>query len=322
MKKSFFLFSIVALAIAGGLHGCQQSANGTNNASKEPSGLNTKAVAPYTTDAAWNKYWFDGKAELTSYTLMQNRYGEIHEGTVVNIFVTEDFSKEKQVKLDNSSAAGTDKLPILKFNQSFKFVTGVYPYSLMLSSFQPLDINNYPHAVKITSSVQEWCGMASFQMNLVKGRFNIESRSYFESEGDKDFDLEMVVQEDELWNQIRINPNTLPKGAIKILPGSLYLRLSHKPLEAVNATADLRDENGIMVYIIDMPSLNRKLSFRFEKSFPYKIWGWEDAYPGFDGKILTTTAIRKTDMMLDYWRTHNNEHRILREQLGLPKDTQ
>ncbi|MDP7238046.1 MAG: hypothetical protein QGI34_15090, partial [Candidatus Latescibacteria bacterium] len=42
--------------------------------------------------ASFGDYWYQGKAEITSYTLKQARYGEIHDGHVVLIFVTEDFS--------------------------------------------------------------------------------------------------------------------------------------------------------------------------------------------------------------------------------------
>lgn len=303
-------------------HSCQKSANGGNGTESSVSVKEQKMVASYKTSETWNSYWYQGKAEITSYKLLQSRYGEIHEGSAVNIFVTEDFSKKKQVKLDDVSKAGDDRLPILKLNQSVKFNTGIYPYSIMMSAFSPVDINNYPHAVKITGSVQEWCGMASYQMNYKNNKFEIEHRSYFEQEGDKDLSIETVVQEDELWNLIRIAPDKLPKGEITILPGSEYLRLSHKPLEPVNATLDLRDENGIMALVADMPSLNRKLIIRFEKSFPYKIISWEDAYPGFDGVVLTTTAIKNKELMIDYWRTHNNSDRVLREFLGLPKDAQ
>ncbi len=38
----------------------------------------------------FNDYWYDGKAEITSYKLEQARYGELHEGYVVLVFVTED----------------------------------------------------------------------------------------------------------------------------------------------------------------------------------------------------------------------------------------
>ncbi len=43
-------------------------------------------------------YWYQGKAELTRYQLEQARYGEIHSGDAVLIFVTENFLLDKQVK--------------------------------------------------------------------------------------------------------------------------------------------------------------------------------------------------------------------------------
>lgn len=316
--KNRFIPIILLFAASVVMYSCQQSANGTSPVASEKK----VAVEPYSAGADWNNYWYQGMAELTSYKLMQSRYGEIHEGSVVNIFVTEDFSKEKQVKLDNPSAAGDDKLPILKLNQSIKFNTGIYPYSIMMSAYTPIDINNNPHAVKISFSMQEWCGMATYQMNNRKNKFELEQRSYFESEGDKNISIDKVVMEDELWGLIRINPDKLPKGSMMLLPGSEYLRLAHKPLEPVKATLDVRDENGIAAYVIDMPTLNRKLVIKFEKTFPYKIVGWEDTFPGFDGVALTTTAIKDKEILLDYWRTHNNVDRVLREQLGLPKDTQ
>jgi len=150
----------------------------------------------------------------------------------------------------------------------------------------------------------------------------VESRSYFETEGDRQFTFDKVVQEDGLWNMVRIAPKHLPVGDIRILPGAMYLRLSHKPIEPVSATATLSAEKDVQIYTVEMPELRRKLVIRFESAFPYRILGWEDSYPGFDGRVLTTTATRNKEMMIDYWRTHNNADRVLREQLGLPQDTQ
>lgn len=130
------------------------------------------------------------------------------------------------------------------------------------------------------------------------------------------------MQEDAVWNIIRIDPSRLPKGEQMLLPGSTYLRLSHKPVEPVKASCDLRYENGVQVYIIDMSSLDRQLKISFESKFPYRILSWTDSYPGFDGKKLTTTAVRNKELIIDYWRTHGNADRALRDQLGLPRDTQ
>lgn len=81
----------------------------------------------------FNAYWYAGKAEISSYNVTQERYGEIRQAEQVNIFVTEDFSASKQVKLDNP--AGGDPVPVLKLNSIRRFHTGIYDYSIMQSSF-------------------------------------------------------------------------------------------------------------------------------------------------------------------------------------------
>ena len=106
----------------------------------------------------FNDYWFSGKAELSSYELKQSRYGEIHDGEVVLVFVTEPFSLSKQVKLDYPKESGLDKVSVMKLNQSRKFNTGIYDYSILSSVFTPIEIEEYPHALKTTTSMQEWCG--------------------------------------------------------------------------------------------------------------------------------------------------------------------
>ncbi len=280
---------------------------------------NTKA---YHLTEEWKKYWYDGQAEITTYLLKQSRYGEIHEGNLTNIFVTEDFSKLKQVKSDHPSDEGSGKISVLKLNQAVKFVTGIYPYSLMLSCFSPVDINNYPHAIKVTATAQEWCGQAFFQLNNRNNRMLIEQRSYFEKEGDQDISLEPVILEDECWNIIRIDPEKLPTGEQMMLPGALYLRLSHKEISPVRVQLSLVPNDSNYVYIAAFQSLGRTLNIIFEKKFPYRVLGWNDQFPGTDGKVLTTTATLNKTMRLSYWSKHNNMDTLLRKQLALPANTQ
>ncbi|MEL7148626.1 MAG: hypothetical protein AAFO69_19785, partial [Bacteroidota bacterium] len=87
----------------------------------------------------FNSYWYQGKAEITSYALEQARYGEVHPGKAVMVFVTEDFSRSKQVKLDFPGRAGNDAVKVLKLNALWKFNTGIYDYSVMQSTFTPVD---------------------------------------------------------------------------------------------------------------------------------------------------------------------------------------
>lgn len=318
MKYSIAIFTAaLGLTFCSLFTNCQKSADARPANELQQSAPQAKSA--FMPDQQWNDYWYKGLAELTSYTLQQSRYGEIHSGTVVNIFVTEDFSRTKQVKLDDSRNAGDDKVNVLKLNQSVKFNTGIYPYSLMMSAFSPVDMQQFPHALKIAATMQEWCGMTYFQLNNRADKYTIEQRSYFESEGDKDVNLSNdIVLEDEVWTHIRMQPATLPLGEIKIFPGALYLRLSHKPIEAVDAKASLRNAEGMKIYQIDYPSLNRTLSITFEPVFPYKITGWEDTYPGLDGKLLTTVASKNKELMVDYWSKHTNADSLLRKELGLP----
>jgi len=75
----------------------------------------------------FDQYWNQGKAEITTYDLYQARYGEMRQGEAVIVFVTENFSKEKQVKTDNPNAVATPVIPVLKMNLTKRFYTGIYP---------------------------------------------------------------------------------------------------------------------------------------------------------------------------------------------------
>lgn len=321
MQKPFIIALFLALSL---VTVTQTSCNKTADAKDAEHGVTPaeKTVEPFTAGAEWNDYWYRGLAEITSYTLQQGRYTDVHPGNVVNIFVTEDFSKSKHVKLDDPAAAGADKLPVLKLNQEYKFNTGLYSYSSLISIFQPVDLNNYPHAVKVATSVQDWCGIAFLQLNARGKKNEMQQLSYFESEGDRNFSLDQTVTEDELWTQIRIAPEKLPVGKMQVLPGTIYLRYSHQPIKPYPATLTLTPSESIYTYRIEIPELKKTLAITFEKAFPYTITGWEETYPGFEGKMLTTTAKLNKRIMSDYWNKHNPADRALREELGLPADAQ
>ncbi|WP_152559905.1 hypothetical protein [Hymenobacter sp. IS2118] len=298
----------------------------------------TKAAQAQVVPAAplppeFGSYWFQGKAELTSYDLTQARYGELHQGEAVLVFVTEDFSRKKQVKLDNPAANPADRLPVLKLNFTRKFNTGVYPYSIMLSAFTPLDLAKDPHSPKVSLSVQEWCGHVFTQLNLGPKGYNVSQKSYFESEGDNETKLETALLEDELWNRIRLNPAGLPTGSIRLVPGTAYARLQHLPLVPEAATASLQaalpsqlgsTTGPAQAYTITYAGPKQhSVSIFFEQAFPHRILGWEETYrdgPGAaQARLLTTRATRRHSIMLDYWRTHNNADLRWRDSLKLSR---
>ena len=269
-------------------------------------------------------HWYNHGAEISRFSLQQMRYGEIHDGDAVLVFVTERMTPDTQIKADHP---GVQDIAVLKLNAVRKFFTGIYPYSIMTSIFAPVDVKKYPLPLKISSSTQEWCGHVYTQMNLAENEYRVRLHSYFESEGDKDFEVQKVIPEDAVWTLIRLDPGNLPRGEFFMIPGTVYSRLAHRPVAAQRAVSDLSpsDEkslegNPLVIYEINFPDEQRTLRIYFEKDFPYRIQKWEETYRGLTNqkaKVLTTKAVRTHTIMDPYWRHHTNKDRRRLDALGL-----
>ncbi|WP_298533296.1 septum formation inhibitor Maf [uncultured Algibacter sp.] len=258
----------------------------------------------------FNAYWYAGEAEISSYKLEQARYGELREGHAILIYVTEDFLPEIQVKADNRNKKS---ISVLKLNATKNFNTGIYPYSIMQSTFYP--VSNNKHAIKVSSSMQEWCGHVYAQLNN-RDQFEVMSHSYFEGEADKTFKLEKAILENELWTQLRINPKSLPTGSIEVIPAFEYTRLRHLNVKAYTAHASLKNDS----YTLDYPELNRTLIIHFNPKFPFEIEAWEETFKsgfGSHTKMLTTKATKLKTIKSPYWQKNSNADEILRETLLL-----
>ncbi len=289
----FFIRLLLAIVTLGIL-GCQDSKSQEVN---------------YNIPAEFKSYWYSGEAEITTFKLKQSRYGELREGTASLIYVTEDFVPEKQVKADY---ANDDNVPVLKLNTVKKFVTGVYPYSIMQSSFLPLK-GNKRHALKITASVQEWCGQVFMQLNN-RDKFDIKGYSYFETEGDISLTLPKSALENDLWNILRIAPSYLPVGEFEMIPSFEFLRLKHKEIKRYKAIGELKQDDITYIYLLNYPELDRKLTITFMNTFPYMIQGWTEE----NGSDPKTVAKRITSKMMPYWNKNHNEDQKIRTTLGLP----
>ncbi len=301
---------LAGLTIVGTIIACSNIKNDTKSTVQATKDNNPAQP----TSEAFKKYWYSGTAELTSFELEQSRYGEIHKGKSVLIYVTEDFNPEKQVKADQQRA---NNVPVLKLNSTKKFYTGIYPYSVMTSTFYP--VTNNKHAIKVTASMQEWCGHIFSQLNN-RAKFDIQSFSYFESESDQDFSIDKAILEDELWTKLRIDPAQLPTGTQQIIPAFEVLRMKHILLKTYEATATLTTSGTTSTYTLNYPKLNRKLSINFNSSFPYDILGWtESSTSGFgnNAKILTTKASKIRQLKTPYWSKNSVKDSILRKNLGL-----
>ena len=263
-------------------------------------------------------YWYSGKAEITSYRLSQARYGHSHPGYAVLIFVTEDLSRSKQVKLDDPARAGRDAVKVLKLNHIKKFNTGIYRYSTMSSVFAPVDGSG---PLKVTLSSQEWCGHVFMQLNRDGRRYRARSFSYFESEGDGSFNLPAVFLEDEIWTRARLDPASLPTGRIRIVPNLLITRLLHTEPAPEPADASLSSpREGITRYSLVFPRTQRVFEMDFETSFPHRIISWREEYEsgrGEGAKRMETLATMKKRLRTDYWAKNSPPDAAMRKQLGI-----
>ena len=273
--------------------------------------------------AEFNNYWYSGKAELTRYKLQQARYGEIHEGDAVLIFVTEDFLPNKQVKYEYGDRPKNAE-SVLKLNLTRSFNTGIYPYSMISSIFTPVATGK--KTLKVATSSQEWCGHTYSQLNLRNGEYKGMLHSYFQAEADQEFTVDAVLLEDEIWTKIRLNPAGLPTGEIKLIPGSQFLRLRHRDFSVENATAELKtvtkpelSSDPLKVYRVNYHDISRTLKITFEAEFPYTIVVWEEqAKSGFrNPQMLTTRAVRTHSINSDYWNKNSVADTSLQKSLGL-----
>ena len=263
----------------------------------------------------WNAYWYNGQAEISSYTLQQARYGEIHKGSAVLLYVTEPFSIASNAKANRPT---TTDPSVLKLNFEKKFTTGIYPYSIMTSTFLP--VQQGEHSLKISSTSQEWCGHTYMELRNKK-QFEIQVASYFEGES-KNKKLEFKhLLEDDLWSKIRINPAQLPVGKQQLIPSFAYLRLMHQPIKGYEVLIEQVDiGNGLIEYNLEFPDLERRVTIQYEANFPHRIKGWEETYPsgfGANKKMLTTKATLTKTIQVDYWNKNSVNDGSYRKQLGL-----
>ena len=156
------VFGLLALSSAG----CAPEETGRDDVVTEisnvaPEGAEFTGLAAEPEASASSEFWDhwgDGQAEMSSYGATVQRYGEPREGELVLIYVTEPHDRRRWIKDDDAEAP--NRVEVLKLNLSLKFLTGIYPYSVMTSVFSPVDdwgMERFQPA-KIGQSFQEWCG--------------------------------------------------------------------------------------------------------------------------------------------------------------------
>lgn len=270
--------------------------------------------------------WGDGRAELSSYKITLPRYGELREGFSVMIFVTEDISRKTRIKVESPDIPKDERVPVLKLNRVVKFTTGIYDYSVMTSTFSSVESElGRPtfEPMKISLSVQEWCGNV-FQMLIPqKDKVDLTMHSYFQREGNQQRSLDLpenAVYEDNLPIWIRELKDTVMRPGEKreahILPALWYQRARH--VDAGFQNGWIKKEQGEMLEVLGKKTATWKWSWQVgdrietwwvEKSDTKRIVKFQSS-DGTKGEL-------QASMREPYWRLHDNDDVHYREKLGI-----
>lgn len=271
-------------------------------------------------------HWGDGKAEISSYRVVQPRYGENREGYGVLIFVTEDLNRNTYIKVE-SPTPDADRVYVLKLNNILKFTTGIYDYSVMTSVFSAVEGfagSNPFELMKVNLSSQEWCGHIFDEIRVVDGEVRGALNSYFEREGLRTYSLDMPERfqsEDHLLIQIRELKGPMMQAGesrpVRLLRSLWSFRTRHRP----HALLDARLSKGKPETITVSNESHKAIPWRWETdrwnttvwvetAYPRRILKWEDA-AGVRAELMVT--VREP-----YWRQKALSDEVYRKRLGIP----
>ncbi len=271
----------------------------------------------------FKKYWYSENAEISSYRLQQAQFGNLNDGEAIMVFNTEDFRKDKHVKLESNAKEKAVK--VLKLNFIKRFVTGIHDFSMYTSVFTPVQTQDISSTLKVSNTNQDWSGQTFLQLNFRQNGYQVLGKSYFEEEIEDDYHIDKAILEDELWTRIRLMPcNELPMGKVVLIPSLGSLRLRRE--KAAPAIADITLEpykgdstfrgDSLQDYRVKYIESKRSLRIIFEKGFPHKIVGWEESYIA-NNKVLTSRGILKATIQNPYWQKNMPADTIYRKKLNL-----
>lgn len=266
----------------------------------------------------WER-WGDGRAELSGYRVTTRRYGEPRRGELTLVYVTEPHDRRTWIKDDG--VEDPHRVQVLKLNVSLKFLTGIYPYSVLTSVFAPVDRwwreRERFTPVKITMSAQEWCGHVFHGLWPGDGRLRGVRLSYFAGEGETTRLVDVpanTLYEDALLIQLREPDGPFAGGddwTGWMVPSLWGLRRGHGEPEPVRGevrrTEATRDGVPVTRFEVRYGDVTRTVDV--ERAPPRRILGWTTS----DGERAELVRSER----LAYWRLNRRGDEARREEMGL-----
>ncbi|MBW8887764.1 MAG: hypothetical protein JF616_08405 [Fibrobacteres bacterium] len=280
--------------------------------------------------AGFLRYWKSGLAEIASYTVDVERYGEMRKGQAVLVYVYEEMDARTRIKAESDRIPRELRVPVLKLNHVLKFNTGIYDYSILTSVFAGLSgpgVNRFLQPRKVSFTSQEWCGNVFHQLIPGPRGLRSEIHSYFEAEGDSIATLayppggdsalyyedEMPILVRELDGPVQANGTS---RKIHLVPGLWERRKRHVPLAIAEAVLAKSGPEPFLAQGETVPAMRWTLeaqgvttTWHVEEASPHTLLGWENSR-GEKGVLIA--SLRDT-----YWEHNHNANAGLRKRLGL-----
>jgi len=223
-------------------------------------------------DATFNNYWKKQGTEISQFVLKQDS-AKIGEATLS--FSLQNFEQNEP------------KEHIKMLSSTFSQKSVNYKNSVTTSTLMPLNILLRPHALEVSSSVQELNGTEFMKLKFAPKSYAVTIEGNLIKKNEEHLALSKTHNEDEVWSKIRQNPATLPQGEFDIIPSLTYWNTVHKIPEVQSAKAELKNYEGkeftgkkLKTYSLNYPDLKRSLSIVFEADSPFQIVGWQEENEG------------------------------------------
>lgn len=244
---------------------------------KEPKKPETPLFSsPSATEKVFTNYWSAGKTETSTYQIQEEIAGKITQAEATLTFAIKPFDTDKQVEIPSNQSS--EAINVLKMSLQEK-----YDFSAISTVYAPLDIKLFPHAPKVTHSFQSLSNLLVYQLNQHNRAYQIEEKSYANNQVSKSLELKRVWLEDEIWNRIRLSPETLPQDEIEIIPSFKFCSETQQTPTIQQAKGEIKDYTGtalqekdLKVYALNYPATQRSIEIVFQKNFPYKIFAWTE----------------------------------------------
>ena len=246
---------------------------------------------PFGTDFFQNKYWQDGKAEVSVFQATEKREGLVRQAEVKHIAVREPFSARRMVKTEDWQEPGVYE--VIKLNQILHIPTGTYDFYQMHSSFWRIENGRL---IKFSLAGIDSCGNSYKEGRIEGDRLSYIANTYWEGMDRLKLTKKLpeeVLFYDELPLKLRsLDWTKATAFSASVIPSVIGSKAD--PLVAAKAQFQVHEAREGKAFRVTMRTGSGEDVFLFDKEFPHLLREWHRA----DGSALRL----KSSVRIPYWK--------------------